>query len=489
MPTEVTKDIIESHIAALSAKGGISSYTDFYDLLLASLKDDGFILSGVEERLMRKTLREKAPLGVTDLDDRTISALKEKPWYLGMLAFIALCAAGGVIEYFVQIPLDHLTGKAVTIASADKEQDDRYLLAVANESEHRNEIRQLVLNSSRFQLVEEGSTKNPPQAIISLSSRVGGFNYKVMDDKREKVLSEGALPFEYIRPLNQLLSQIFPIEGYVILSNNKVLWSDIGTNQGVMKGYELKVYRPGKKVHHPVTGELLTTEESLLGEAFVVAITKDTCRAKLVEPIGAEIPVPGDIVRYGGSKQVVKKTYRKKMISEFVGDKEIVRIEGRITNDTDEPIDHLFGFEGTRDGKPPVIWVEMNDERGPVCEVVLNRGYQVQYKTVLPKPVPPGGSARIFTCIEDAQTPVKLSDGAYRIYCSASNTPAIDYLIIAKLPWGSKYLRADMFPTRVIESSAANEMGQHRPVVVFKTSQPKNHSFAIHIDYWFPKEK
>lgn len=489
MACKLTKEIIETHIHAISARDKVSSYTDFYDLLLAALRDDGHVLSGEEERLMRRTLREKAPLGVTDLDDRAVSAIKEKPWYLGMLAFIALCAAGGVIEYFVQIPLDRLTGKTETsVNESDKE--DTYRLAIATDSECRDVLRQLVLNHARFQLVEEEATKNPPQATLSIKKETDGFSYRVMAKGREQVLDEGTLPENYLGPLKARIEHLFPVEGYVILSEEKVLWCDIGIKQGVRMGQELRVYRPGKKVHHPITNVLLSVEEHLLGLAYVVSVSKDTCRAKIAEQQNVLLPGPGDIVRSGRRRKLVaRKPYRKKMFYEFLDGKSIVRIERRLTNDQNEPLDHITGLEGVRSGGPPVTWVEMDGIRGPDCEILVNDGRRVKFKCMLPKPIPPGSEALLFLCLETGRKVTKLSDGSFRALCTAGNRPAIDYLVIAKLPWGSQFLRSDMFPTRVMESHKKNDKGQSQPVVVFKTSQPKNHHLSIALDYSFSVDK
>ena len=485
MSEKVTKEIIKRHIAALSTKGGVSSYSDFYDHLLASLKEEGFVLSGFEERLMRKTLREAAPLGATDLDDRAVAALKEKPWYLGAIIFVALCVAGGIIEYFVQIPLDHLTGNVVTQLAASSA-DDGYRLAIAEESECSDILRQLVLNNARFELVTEDASVEEPHAIIKLKERALGYSFQLLSADKEKILAEGILPKDFRAELWRRIEILFPIQGYVVHTNDNTIWCDVGRKQGIYKGTEFKVFRAGKKTRHPVSGKEIIIEEEFLGDAFVVNVNQDTCKAKMVEPVKPSPPGVGDIVRCGGvEKAIVRPKRRKKMYFEFNDDKIVVRIEQRVVNNDDTPIKHLFGFEGTLNGIAPNIWLELDGKRGPSREIILNRGYQVQYKAKLPQPVLPGERARVFTCIEASKKATRLSDGSFRVRCATSNSPAIDYLIIAKLPFDSRFLRADMIPTRVLVPEDESER-RNRPVVVFKTSQPKNHRLAIHIDYSLP---
>ena len=486
MSKKVTKEIIESHIGAISTKGGVSSYSDFYDHLLASIKEEGFVLSGAEERLMRKTLRESAPLGVTDLDDRAVSALKDKPWYLGALIFVVLCAAGGIIEYFVQIPLDHLRGN-VAIQHAENDSEDGYRLAIAADSSCSDILRQLVLSDSRFELVKEDASSEEPHAIISMQDRAPGYTFQVMSANKEKTLAEGFLPKDFKEELWRRVKVLFPIQGYVVHTNDRTIWCDVGSKQGVYQGFEFKVFRAGKKTSHPVSGKEIVIEEEFLGAAFVVQVGQDTSKAKMVEPVKPTPPGVGDIVRYGGvEKPIVHAKRRKKMFYEFNDNKVVVRIEQRVVNNDGTPIKHLFGFEGAQNGKAPIIWLERDGKRGPLREIVLNRGHQVQYKAKLPKPILPGERALVFRCIEITRKATSLSDGTFRVHCATSNRPAFDYLIIAKLPFDSQFLRADMMPTRVLTPVDESER-RKRPVVVFKTSQPKNHRLAIHIDYSLPK--
>ncbi len=59
------------------------------------------------------------------------------------------------------------------------------------------------------------------------------------------------------------------VDGYVIKIDNQQLILDVGRNGGLKKGMKCVVYREGEPIKHPITGEILGKETTVLGEVLV----------------------------------------------------------------------------------------------------------------------------------------------------------------------------------------------------------------------------
>ncbi len=74
------------------------------------------------------------------------------------------------------------------------------------------------------------------------------------------------------------------VDGYVIKINGEQLILDVGRNGGLKKGMKCVIYKEGAPIKHPITGEILGKETTVLGEVLVtdsfakysVAITLNT---------------------------------------------------------------------------------------------------------------------------------------------------------------------------------------------------------------------
>jgi hypothetical protein len=55
------------------------------------------------------------------------------------------------------------------------------------------------------------------------------------------------------------------IQGFIIKIDNEDLILDVGRNAGLKKGMKCHVYREGKEIKHPITGEILGKETKILG--------------------------------------------------------------------------------------------------------------------------------------------------------------------------------------------------------------------------------
>ncbi len=72
------------------------------------------------------------------------------------------------------------------------------------------------------------------------------------------------------------------VEGYVVSIEADQVYIDLGTSKGIRKGSKCVVFREGDKIKHPVTGEILGSKVSKLGELVVVDAQPKLATAKIV---------------------------------------------------------------------------------------------------------------------------------------------------------------------------------------------------------------
>jgi TolB-like protein len=72
------------------------------------------------------------------------------------------------------------------------------------------------------------------------------------------------------------------VEGYVVSIDGDQVYIDLGTSKGIRKGSKCVVFREGEKIVHPVTGEILGSKVSKLGELVVVDAQQKLAAAKVV---------------------------------------------------------------------------------------------------------------------------------------------------------------------------------------------------------------
>ncbi len=76
--------------------------------------------------------------------------------------------------------------------------------------------------------------------------------------------------------LSKPLKGAFPLRGVIILVEGRDVTIDIGAKSGLKKGMAFHVFRPGKVITHPTTGELISTGDELVGKAKVRSVSENT---------------------------------------------------------------------------------------------------------------------------------------------------------------------------------------------------------------------
>jgi len=76
------------------------------------------------------------------------------------------------------------------------------------------------------------------------------------------------------------------VEGYIVNTDDNVIYLDIGSNVGVRKGTKCVAFREGDEIIHPITKEVLGTKVTLLGELIVTQVQEKLSIAKVLAKEG-----------------------------------------------------------------------------------------------------------------------------------------------------------------------------------------------------------
>ncbi len=85
-----------------------------------------------------------------------------------------------------------------------------------------------------------------------------------------------------VKELTAAIMKNFPITGYVVKKNNDKVLIDIGKGAGVHLGMEFDVFKEGKEIKHPVTGDVLGVARVHTGHIRVVKFQGNVTRAKIL---------------------------------------------------------------------------------------------------------------------------------------------------------------------------------------------------------------
>ncbi|MDH3598798.1 MAG: hypothetical protein OEU26_04055 [Candidatus Tectomicrobia bacterium] len=78
--------------------------------------------------------------------------------------------------------------------------------------------------------------------------------------------------------------QRFPIsEGFVLKTEGKRIFVDLGAPHGMKKNMKLVIFRDGEEIKHPITGKVLHTETEIVAEAKIDGVFDDVSRAVLLK--------------------------------------------------------------------------------------------------------------------------------------------------------------------------------------------------------------
>ncbi|MBI5235995.1 MAG: hypothetical protein HY886_07090 [Deltaproteobacteria bacterium] len=100
--------------------------------------------------------------------------------------------------------------------------------------------------------------------------------------------------------VSQMVTKIildFPLEGYVVERSDKNAIVDLGRNSGAKSGKRFIVYKEGKVIKHPKTGEVLDVEKIETGEIEIRDVKEKTASAIILRETSPYKVERGNLVR------------------------------------------------------------------------------------------------------------------------------------------------------------------------------------------------
>ncbi len=108
--------------------------------------------------------------------------------------------------------------------------------------------------------------------------------------------SLGAREFTSVGGLADAIAAYFPkIQGAVTAVQGDRITVSLGSQDGLMSGIELSLWRKGKEILHPVTGAVIGHLEEAVGSAVVTGLAQKTATAQILTRL--KDPQPGDKAR------------------------------------------------------------------------------------------------------------------------------------------------------------------------------------------------
>jgi TolB-like protein len=108
------------------------------------------------------------------------------------------------------------------------------------------------------------------ETIVARSEQVSGSDV----DEYEKAVDNLAITIYNELPI---------VEGYIVSGEQDEFYADIGSLKGIRKGSKCVVFRDGKEIKHPTTGEVLGKQVTKLGELVVVQVQQKLSQVRVVE--------------------------------------------------------------------------------------------------------------------------------------------------------------------------------------------------------------
>lgn len=137
----------------------------------------------------------------------------------------------------------------------------------------------------------------------------------------EKVKSQSTTRLEdLITMMSDKIMNDFPLEGYIVQRSGDSVIIDLGKRAGVKKGMKFIVFKEGKLIKHPKTGEVLDIELIRTGEVQVKRVKEKTSTANITSD------AEGQKIEYG---QMVRSASVKNRVGVYNPPPEPVRTETR----------------------------------------------------------------------------------------------------------------------------------------------------------------
>jgi len=137
--------------------------------------------------------------------------------------------------------------------------------------------------------------------VVMLAVILGSVSFPwAQTPARQAPAPSSSAPLQAI--VNQIVSLFPRVSGDVVEVQGTTVTLSVGKRDGVVSGLELSLFREGRELRHPKTGEVLGKTEKALGRVRVEEVAEAYSIGR-VEP-GADV-APGDVARISAGKQRV----------------------------------------------------------------------------------------------------------------------------------------------------------------------------------------
>ena len=136
--------------------------------------------------------------------------------------------------------------------------------------------------------------------VVMLAVILGSVSFPWAQTPARQASAPSSAPLQAI--VNQIVSLFPRVSGDVVEVQGTTVTLSVGKRDGVVSGLELSLFREGRELRHPKTGEVLGKTEKALGRVRVEEVAEAYSIGR-VEP-GADV-APGDVARISAGKQRV----------------------------------------------------------------------------------------------------------------------------------------------------------------------------------------
>jgi curli biogenesis system outer membrane secretion channel CsgG len=257
------------------------------DLLITQLVQNGSVLV-IERDAINKLIAEQNLTNSDRTDARTAAKL-------GRILGVDAIVLGTVTKYDLDSKTSQTGGRPGFMgfgASSPKIKQNLSAHVEINARVVSPDTAQ-VLSATQGQGAVDRTEKLDYSQMAALMSGKGEFHDSMLNEAMDKAVSQLADQLE--RALPEIPVHAVVINGLVAdASDSGRLILNVGSSSGVKQGDHLQVWRPGKEIHDPATGRVLTRDDTLLGEAVVVSVEEGFSIASYK---GTQAVKVGDVVK------------------------------------------------------------------------------------------------------------------------------------------------------------------------------------------------
>ena len=128
-------------------------------------------------------------------------------------------------------------------------------------------------------------------SVLKITSAME-VNARIIDVETASIIAAENVRSSTAERLKDLVDQMsvkimkhFPLEGYVVSRGpeENMITIDLGKYSGVKTGIEFTVFKEGKAIKHPKTGEVLDVERTNLGRVVIVDVRDKIAKAQILD--------------------------------------------------------------------------------------------------------------------------------------------------------------------------------------------------------------